>query len=82
VRRTLLRFLDWQGNLLKGRFTPGQQLRAGVIMVDVGAAFMLWFKWSGEKFGVFTMSALALIYTGVVEIAKALEAMRAEEDSS
>lgn len=43
----------------------------GVAMIDTGLAYMAWWKFSGEPFGIFTMSVLALVFAGIVAVAEA-----------
>jgi hypothetical protein len=74
-----VKILDWQGDLVRRVFTPEIQMRTGVVMIDVAIIYMAWWKFSGEPFGIYTMSVLALLFAGIVTVFEAKLAEEKEE---
>lgn len=60
--------LDWQADWLRRAFTPRQQMRSGVAMIDISFLYLGWWKWSGEPVGIFTMSAWAMLFSGITAV--------------
>lgn len=69
--------LRWQADIIRRWFTPRRTTHLGVLFVDISFLYVPYYFWSGEKFGVYSMSALALFFAGVVCV---IEGVRAEEN--
>lgn len=52
----------------------------GVIMVDISMLFIPWYPFSGEKFGVYAMSQLALMFAGILCTVEAERMEKEDED--
>ena len=62
-----MRWIDWQADLIRRVFTPINQTRLGVVMLDLGIIFAV--GWPviapSEPPLIYEMSALALIFGGI-----------------
>lgn len=67
----------WQADLIRRCFTPRRTTHLGVVFIDISILYIPYYFISGEKFGVYSMSFLALFFAGVVCV---VEGVRAEED--
>jgi hypothetical protein len=81
--RHLWRIVDAQANWLRHTFGPTNQLRLGVLMVWLGLAYLCWWVFSGEPFGIYSMSAIALVFggLGVVVTAETLIEVAPDEEA-
>lgn len=70
--------LRWQADLVKRIFTPKRITHMGVVMVDISIAYVPYYFISGEKFGVYSMSFLALFFAGLICV---VEGVRAEDET-
>lgn len=69
--------LKWQVELIKRVFTPQRITLLGVAMIDISLCYVPYYWFSGEKFGVYSMSFLALWFAGTICV---VEGVRAEEE--
>jgi hypothetical protein len=70
--------IRWQARLIRDWFTPKRTTHLGVVFVDASLLYVPYYFFSGEKFGVYSMSMLALFFAGVVCV---IEGVRAEEEA-
>lgn len=82
MTRHALRFLDWQGDLIRRVFDRGQnQLRLGVVSLDIGLLIGCLLPTSDEPPLIFVMSALSLILAGVTLVLQAVLNIQATEET-
>ena len=74
----LLRPLDWMAEWLGDHLSPQAQLRVGIGCVLASLPFYAYWPVSGEKPGVYFMSALALSLSGIAFVVGA-EVLMAQE---
>lgn len=76
----MLRFLDWQGQLIRRFFTPQNQVRLGALMFDVGLVMHVIDPLVDEPPLIYQMSAGALTFGGIGVVVTAVLAKVTEEN--
>jgi hypothetical protein len=76
-----MRILEWQASLISRTFTPHRITLLGVIFIDISLCYVPYYFWSGEKFGVYSMSFLALFFAGIICVVEGVRAEKEDADS-
>ena len=63
--------LEAQARWVEHLFTARRMMYTGVVMIDLSLGFLLYLPFSGEKLGVYLMSFLALLFSGIICVAEA-----------
>lgn len=71
--------IEWQAERIHDFFSPKRISLLGVVMIDIAAAFFPYYFFSGEKFGVYWMSQLALLFAGILCVFEGYIAQQQEE---
>lgn len=77
--RWLVRALDAQGDWLCERFPPKNQVRLGVVMVDLGLVLCGAVFLTNEPPLIFEMSAMAILFSGITTVVAAVLAQHEED---
>lgn len=73
-----MRALRWQADIIRNVFSAERMMLLGVFMLDLSLLYIPYYFISGEKFGVYSMSFLALAFAGIVCV---IEARLAEKQN-